>query len=167
MSLPTGYSMILWHIFALKVIEIRGSLQQTLHTVTSLQALTTIENSVALMCICHPCHFWQYLFTKLKFSLDHTWKAMMGSDDTEHHISSVTELCHIGRKQFSWHMRAFIWQRLLRYLHTIRKWIQGSQTYLAFISISWNIKCMKISAVFCVCKSKSCPQAHHVWKVHC
>lgn len=43
--------------FALKVIGISGSLQQSLHTITSLLALRAIEDSVAFMCICHPCHF--------------------------------------------------------------------------------------------------------------
>lgn len=93
--------------FALKVIDISGSLQQSWHAVTSLQALRTIEDSVTFMCICHPCHFLQYWFRNLKFSLDHTWQAMVGSDDTEHYISSAIELCHAGRKQFSWHMKAF------------------------------------------------------------
>lgn len=154
--------------FALKVIEISGSLQQSLHTVTTVQALGAIEDCCFYMCL-PSIPFPAILIHKFKIF---SWSYMTGHDGLRWHWA-LHFLCHRavhkGRKQFSWHHESLFLQRLLRYLYTARK--EESRFTVSFgfylYKLKWSIKCRNINAVFCVCESKSCSQDHHIWKVHC
>lgn len=101
-----------------------------------------------------------------------SWSYMTGHGGLRWHWA-LHFLCHraVPRREkaiFLTHEGFFFLQTLLKYLYTVRKEESRFTDLFGFYQykLKWSIKCMKISAVFCACKSKICPQAHHIWKVH-